>query len=79
MVRGMFPCRGGVGTDHFDTITNLIDWVETGKAPDRILASRMVDGKVMRTRMLCPCPLVANDNGNGSTDDAANFACGPEK
>jgi feruloyl esterase len=39
----------------------------------------MVDGKVMRTRPLCPYPLVANYNGHGSTDDAANFACGPEK
>ncbi len=78
MVPGMFHCRGGVGTDHFDTITNLIDWVETGKAPDRIEARRIVAGKVTRSRPLCPYPQVANYNGTGNTDDAANFTCGAE-
>jgi feruloyl esterase len=79
MVPGMFHCRGGVGTDHFDTITNLIDWVEGKKAPERILASHMVDNKVTRTRPLCLYPQVANYKGSGSTDDAANFTCGAEK
>src|SRR5688572_32734942 len=35
MVPGMFHCRGGVGTDRFDAMTALINWVENGVAPAR--------------------------------------------
>jgi feruloyl esterase len=34
-----------------------------------------VDGKVDRTRPLCPHPQVARYNGTGSIDDQANFTC----
>jgi feruloyl esterase len=50
-------------------------WVEQGKAPDRIEASRVRDGKTERTRPLCPYPQVASYKGSGSTDEAANFVC----
>ena len=53
----------------------LEQWVEQGKAPDRIVASHSTDGKVDRTRPLCPYPQVATYKGTGSTDDAANFVC----
>jgi Tannase and feruloyl esterase len=33
------------------------------------------DGKVDRTRPLCPYPQVAQYKGAGSTDEAANFVC----
>ena len=39
MVPGMFHCRGGVGTDRFDAMTALINWVENGIAPATIAAS----------------------------------------
>jgi len=35
----------------------------------------VTDGKPVRTRPLCPYPQVARYSGNGSPDDAANFAC----
>jgi feruloyl esterase len=50
-------------------------WVEQGKAPASILASRPAEGGQQRTRPLCPFPQVAKYTGQGSTDDAANFAC----
>jgi tannase/feruloyl esterase len=75
MVPGMFHCGGGVGTSIFDAATPLLNWVESGTAPERIAASRVVDGKVARTRPLCPYPQVARYQGTGSTDDAANFRC----
>ncbi len=75
MVPGMFHCRGGVGVDRIDGLTPLINWVENGVAPERIVGSRMEGGKVVRTRPLCPYPQVAKHNGNGSIDDAANFIC----
>jgi feruloyl esterase len=75
MVPGMAHCRGGEGTDRFDVISVLEQWVEKGKAPESILASRFAGEKVERTRPLCPYPQVAVYKGSGSTDDAANFAC----
>ena len=75
MVPGMGHCRGGDGTDDFDMIKALEQWVEHGKAPAVIPAARMRDGKVDRTRPLCAYPNKAVYNGSGSTDDAANFSC----
>jgi feruloyl esterase len=75
MVPGMFHCGGGVGTSVFDVATPLVNWVESGTPPDRIEASRVVTGKVVRTRPLCDYPLVARYRGSGSIDEAANFGC----
>jgi len=75
MVPGMAHCRGGDGTDRFDAISVLEQWVEKGRGPDSIIASRYVGDKVERTHPLCPYPQVAVYKGTGSTDDAANFAC----
>jgi hypothetical protein len=75
MVPGMSHCGGGVGVDRFDTITPLVNWVEKGVAPDQIIGARVVDGKTVRTRPLCPYPQTAKYKGTGSIDEAANFAC----
>jgi feruloyl esterase len=75
MVPGMGHCRGGDGTDTFDAMKALEQWVEQGNAPDKIVASRVRNGAADRTRPLCPYPQVASYKGSGSTDDAANFVC----
>ncbi len=75
MVPGMAHCAGGVGPDQNDAVTAVIDWVEKNKAPDSLLASKVVKGAVVRTRPLCPYPQVARYKGQGSIDEAANFSC----
>jgi len=75
MVPGMNHCAGGPGTDTFDQVGALEQWVQTGRSPARILASHITAGKVDRTRPLCPYGQTARWNGSGSTNDAANFAC----
>jgi feruloyl esterase len=75
MVPGMAHCGGGEGPNSFDMVGALEQWVEKGQAPDRIVASRMRDGAIDRTRPLCPYPQVATFKGTGSTDDAASFVC----
>jgi feruloyl esterase len=75
MVPGMGHCQGGDGTSTFSMIDAMSAWVEQGKAPDRIEASRVRAGKTDRTRPLCPYPQVAVYNGSGSTDESANFSC----
>jgi feruloyl esterase len=75
MAPGMTHCGGGEGPNTFDMVTALEQWVEHGKAPDRIIASHSTNGIVDRTRPLCPYPQVAVYKGTGSTADAANFEC----
>ncbi|HEY1305963.1 MAG TPA: tannase/feruloyl esterase family alpha/beta hydrolase [Vicinamibacterales bacterium] len=75
MVPGMNHCGGGDGTATFDMLTALENWVEKKQAPASIPASHVTEGKVDRTRPLCPFPQVASYKGTGSTDDAANFVC----
>jgi feruloyl esterase len=75
MVPGMNHCQGGPGTDVFDKVAAIEQWVLTGRAPARIPASHSTGGVVDRTRPLCPFGQVARWNGTGSSNDAANFAC----
>ena len=54
----------------------IADWVENGKAPDRIAARKLgPEGTVIRSRPLCPYPQHAEYQGSGSMDAAESFAC----
>jgi feruloyl esterase len=75
MVPGMAHCGGGAGASEFDMIGALEQWVEHGQAPSKIPASRKTNGKVDRSRPLCPFPQVSRYKGTGNPDDAANFTC----
>jgi len=75
MAPGMGHCGGGEGPNTFDMLGALEQWVESGRAPDQILASHATKGVVDGTRPLCPYPEVATYKGTGSTDQAASFNC----
>jgi feruloyl esterase len=92
MVPGMQHCGGGSGPSAFgqggvpvgdakhDVAAALERWVESGAAPNEIIATKYKTGNnpasgVLRTRPLCPYPQTATYKGSGSTDDAANFVC----
>jgi feruloyl esterase len=79
LIPGMDHCGGGAGCDTFEKLGPMEQWVEKGKAPDQILASKLTDGKVLRTRPVCAYPKVATYKGKGDINDAANFACMEEK
>jgi feruloyl esterase len=76
---GVGHCQGGGGCDTFDKLAVIDRWVESGKAPDRIDASKFSGDKVVRTHPLCAYPMVAKYKGTNSTDDAANFICAEEQ
>ena len=92
MVPGMQHCIGGPGPSmlgQFGTPTEndgvfgaLQRWVEDGKAPDEIIASKyhLVAGKsaVEMTRPLCPYPEVGKYKGSGDPNDHHNFTCTAE-
>lgn len=79
MAPGVGHCGGGDGPFAFDGVGTLEQWIEYGKAPDRIVAAHLPDdassAKPDRTRPLCPYPEVAKYKDSGSTDDASNFFC----
>lgn len=89
LVPGMGHCGGGPGATRFgnqgspspvvdaghDLLSALDAWVESGTPPARLIASKVVDGKTVRTRPLCPYPLKATYTGVGSSDDAGSFTC----
>jgi len=77
MVPGMGHCGGGDGPNEFDMLAALEQWREHAKAPNEILASQRNEGRVIRTRPLCPYPQIAKYKGSGSVDRAENFACEP--
>jgi feruloyl esterase len=74
-VPGMHHCGGGPGPNQFDMLTAMENWVERNMTPELIVASRVVDGKTVRTRPLCAHPQVARYRGTGNIDDAASFTC----
>jgi feruloyl esterase len=75
MLPGVLHCGGGPGPDTFNKMAAIRQWVEQRQKPTRIVASHLTDGKVDRTRPLCPFGQVAKYKGSGDTNDAANFSC----
>lgn len=74
-IPGMFHCSGGPGCGNVDWLTAITDWVEKGDAPDKLIGAHIEEGKVTRTRTLCPYPEMARYKGSGSIDEAESFAC----
>ena len=73
---GVSHCAGGPGPQPTGVLDALLAWVEDGKAPETLMATRRDQtGAITRSRPLCQYPLVARYKGTGSTDDAANFVC----
>ena len=79
MVPGMAHCAGGPGATHFDPLSAVVDWVEHGVAPDKIIASKVPPAETGDSanfqRPLCPYPRVAQYQGTGNTNDASSFVC----
>lgn len=72
LIPGMTHCGGGQSTDQFDMLSAIQEWVEKGRAPDRVVAS----GKAFPgiTRPLCPYPKVARFEGANASDERS-FTC----
>jgi tannase/feruloyl esterase len=75
MMPGVLHCAGGPGPDTADWTTALAEWVEHGKAPDRVIAQKTSANAPPRTRPVCPYPQHAAYQGSGNTDDAVSFVC----
>jgi feruloyl esterase len=74
-IPGMGHCYGGPGCDTFNKLGVIDGWVASHRAPDRIVASKVSSGRVVRTRPLCAWPALARYRGEGSPNRAGSFAC----
>lgn len=99
MVPGMQHCGGGPGATAFgqdeaaprsdaehDIFTALVQWVEDGKAPSTIIATKYDESDTAKikahphaemTRPLCVYPQEAKYNGSGNKNLAASYSCAP--
>lgn len=89
LVPGMYHCAGGPGADGFggsnhptwpgepkrDILWALIDWVEKGKPPTQLTATKLGNGQEQFTRLLCPFPQSARYDGKGPAETAFSYKC----
>ena len=75
LMPGVLHCADGSGPDKVDWVTAIDEWVESGKAPERLIAKKISKGETTRARPLCNYPQRAVYTGSGSTDAAENFIC----
>jgi feruloyl esterase len=73
LVPGVHHSGGGPGFTEFDGMTALENWVEKGQAPDKLIAGRLSNGVVERTRPVFPYPVLARYSGKGDPRQADSF------
>lgn len=93
MIPGMGHCRRGPGGDAVDWITALENWVEQGKAPDKVIVHHLAteqnymglprvrfplaSGSFDRTRPAFPHPAVAKYAGRGDANNSDSWIKSP--
>jgi len=76
LMPGANHCGGGPATSTIDAFSPLVDWVENGVAPARIVGTAPAATPFPgRTRPLCPYPQYAHYTGSGDINSEANFVC----
>lgn len=82
-VGGVFGLPSPDHDPKHDVLAALAQWVEKGKAPETLIATRYKDDDphkgVAAQRLWCVYPAVAHFSGKGEHSDAANFACAAPK
>ncbi len=73
MIPGCLHCGGGPGATDVDWLAAIADWVERGRAPDLLVASKRENGRTVMTRPLFPYPQCAVYDGSGDPNNATNF------
>jgi feruloyl esterase len=74
LIPGVHHGGGGPGLTEFDALSALEDWVEQGRPPDRLIASRSSNGLLERSRPVFPYPVRARYTGQGDPKQASSFA-----
>ncbi len=73
LLPGVLHCSSGPGPDKADWIGLLRDWVENGRAPERVIMSKVRNGQVEMTRPVFPYPRKAIYDGKGDPNLEGSF------
>jgi feruloyl esterase len=73
LLPGVLHCGGGTGPDYVDWVKIIEDWTENNKTPERIILSKIENGKTVMTRPVYPYPEVAAYKGKGNPANEKNF------
>jgi len=73
MVPGCLHCGGGPGASDVDWLSVIVEWVEHGAAPDRVIASKSAHGKIEMSRPLYSYPTTVIYKGSGDPASADSF------
>ncbi len=73
---GVQHCGSGPGATGFDKVAAIADWVEQGKPPETLIATRPASGGTLQlTRPLCAYPRYPKYLGTGDPNLAESFTC----
>jgi len=76
MMPGVEHCFGGPGPSFANFLTEIDQWLETGKAPEQVTAYWLDETMQPNgSRPVCAYPNVAKYDGKGDTRDATSFSC----
>jgi Tannase and feruloyl esterase len=73
LLPGVHHGGNGPGFTEFDAFTALEEWVEKGIPPDKLIASRMTNAVVERSRPIFPYPVQARYSGTGDARKPESF------
>jgi hypothetical protein len=73
LLPGVLHCVGGPGCDNVDWVGAIQAWVEDNKAPERVITSKLAQGKVIATKPLYPYPKVTVYSGSGDASQEKNY------
>ncbi len=73
MVPGCLHCGGGPGATEVDWLSVIVEWVEHGTAPERVIASKSGHGKIEMRRPLYSYPTTVIYKGSGDPASADSF------
>ncbi|MFO7575978.1 MAG: tannase/feruloyl esterase family alpha/beta hydrolase [Bacteroidales bacterium] len=73
LLPGMNHCYGGPGPSNVDWVSLIIDWVENGNPPDRIIASKYNDKELVLSRPIYPYPSQIEYDGKGDPNIESSF------
>ncbi|KAF3908351.1 Tannase [Arthrobotrys entomopaga] len=56
-------------------LMKMVEWVEKGEAPEKLVGKKLVDGKVLGERGHCKYPAKTKYKGSGNPDLASSWTC----
>jgi feruloyl esterase len=73
LIPGGYHCFGGYVAYNEDLLGALVNWVEAGKTPDKIVAAAYLPDGTLRTRPVFAYPAAAVYKGSGDINSAESF------